>query len=140
MQLAIGRKERRVLRDSIPKYHAPNMKEIEKVRRLPPGSDVLAYREKSAWQGYKLSSVEDSTVNVILPSRKISTFGMNCVRQLNEDVEKERGIALFFLARRMLFKMISTKIMYRHLCRETSPVKIIMIHERRKFPTCKNYN
>lgn len=87
--LATKMKARRVIKDSVRKYHAPSMREIEKLRRLPPGSDVLVHREKIGWKKYSLSSVKDNEVQVVLPSGKISSFGIHCVRQFHDQEELE---------------------------------------------------
>lgn len=92
--LATKLKSRRIIKDSIRKYHSPSSIEIEKVRRLVPGSDVLVYREKEGWKRYELSSVEGNDVKVKLPSGKISTFGIHNVRKLYDDESKTDAKAL----------------------------------------------
>ncbi len=63
------------------------MDEIEKIRRLPPGSDVLVYREKSGWTKCKLALVKGNEVQVVLPSGKVSSFGIHMARQFYDVSE-----------------------------------------------------
>lgn len=79
MALAVKLKSRRVLKDSIRKYHSPSSIEIEKVRRMVPGNDVLVYCEKTGWTRYELASVSENDIQVKLPSGKFSTFGIHNV-------------------------------------------------------------
>lgn len=60
--LEIKLKAPRIVKDSIRKCHAPNMEEIEKARRLLPGSDVIVNRENAGWKQYKLASVSENDV------------------------------------------------------------------------------
>lgn len=53
------------------------MKEIQKMSRLPPGKTVIVYREKTRWKLYKLVKPRDTEVDVVVPSGKISAFGIN---------------------------------------------------------------
>lgn len=82
MALVVKLKSRRVIKDSIRKYHSPNSTEIEKVPKLSPGTSVLVYREKTGWTQYELASVSENDVQVRLPSGKISTFGIHNLRKL----------------------------------------------------------
>ena len=63
-----------------------NALEIETVRQLPPGSNVLVFREKEGWKQYTLAKVDGNNVNVILPSGLITAFGIHNVRPfVSED-------------------------------------------------------
>lgn len=80
-KLAERMKARRVIRDSMRITKSPNQEEILALRRLPPGSFVLVYREKKKmWMKYKLVSVSENNVTVVLPGGKHSTFGIHCAR------------------------------------------------------------
>ena len=78
-------KSRRILRDSMKLKNSVNDEEIEKVRRLQTGSQVMVFREKEGWKLYPLAKVDGNNVNVILPSGLVSSFAIHNVRAFNEN-------------------------------------------------------
>ena len=50
------------------------------MKSLPPGHDVLVFREEHGWTPYPLVRVINNNVDVILPSGNISTFAIRFVR------------------------------------------------------------
>lgn len=79
----------RLIRDSSCYRNSPSILEIEKVRQLPPGTDVLVYREKIEWMPYTLVLVHGNSVDIILPSGKISRFSINMVKPFYRSELKE---------------------------------------------------
>ena len=92
-KLAEKMRARRVIRDSMSPGHAPSMKEVEKIRCLPPGTDVLVFLENTGWVQYKLAEVKGNEVGVILHSGKISYFGIHMVRKLYENDDQQSSVS-----------------------------------------------
>ncbi len=86
-KLAVKMKARSKIKERVRKYYAPNVQEVEKIRRLPPGTEVLVFREKYGWKKYKVAAVEENNVEFVLPSKNISPFGIHCARQLFDAAE-----------------------------------------------------
>eukprot|EP00171_Calliarthron_tuberculosum_P022600 IDg22600t1 len=84
-KLASERKARRLIRDAARRRQGPNSEEMEKVRRLRPGSNVLVHREKTGWQIYELIRVEGNDVLVRLPSGHTSRFAIHNVHRYFES-------------------------------------------------------
>lgn len=76
-KLVLRMKAKRIVNESKKIRNSPSMNEIEKVRTLPPGSEVLVYREELGWKKYPFVRTIGNSVDVVLPSRKISTFPIN---------------------------------------------------------------
>jgi len=78
------------LRLDIPKLtrsrNSPNTAALDKIRRLPPGKEVLVFREPGGWIPYPLVRVVRNSVDVILPSGKISSFPIN-VHSINAPLK-----------------------------------------------------
>lgn len=84
-KLAIKMKARRIIRDGAKRQNSLNGVDIETVRRLAPGSQVLVYREKKGWVKYTMAKIDGNNVNVVLPSGLISSFGIHNVRPFIEN-------------------------------------------------------
>jgi len=92
-KLATAMKSRRMVKNAMRVRNVPSITEMEKVRNLPPGHEVIVYREGDGWSKYVLVRAHETSVDVILPSGKISTFALNVVRPYytEEDSEKQSG-------------------------------------------------
>lgn len=77
-------KARRTLRDAVMLRNTASCLEMQKVSQLPPGHNVLVFRENEGWKRYTMVRVRDHEVDVVLSSGRISTFGLNCVRPYYE--------------------------------------------------------
>jgi len=82
-------KARRLLRDSTRSRNSPNAAAIEKIRSLPAGQEVLVFREPGGWIPYTLVRVVRNSVDVILPSGKISSFPINVVRPFHKRTTED---------------------------------------------------
>ncbi len=78
--MVVKMKARRALRDSMRTRNVPSVTEIEKVRNLQPGRDVLAYRETEGWTPCTFVRVRSNNVVIILSSGRIASFYINIGR------------------------------------------------------------
>ena len=87
-ELVIKMKERKLLRDSSRLRNTKTIKQMEKVKPLPPGHPVFVERGKNRWKRYTLVRIMGKNVDVILPSGKMSTFSINIVHPYNETQQQ----------------------------------------------------
>jgi hypothetical protein len=63
----------------------PDIMEIERLKTLPPGSSIRAYREKEGWIQCKLLRVRGHQVEFLLPSGRKSSATIAAVRAMNAE-------------------------------------------------------
>lgn len=80
----------RMLRDVMRSRNCPCSIKIEKIRRLPPGQEVLMYHERESSIVYKMLLVRNNNVDMMFQSGKIASFVINLVRSY--DTEQSHDI------------------------------------------------
>lgn len=93
-QIVMQLNARHKVRDSMKNRNSPSIIEIERIRALEPGQKVLVHQEKVGWTPFTLVRVAETTVDVILPSGKITTFGINKVRPFLSPDDKVQNAVL----------------------------------------------
>lgn len=78
-------KVQRTIKDRAKVHSIQGHTEIEKVRTLHSGNQVLVYQEASRWREYELVKVSGHEAKVVMPSGKISSFPINMIRPLCEE-------------------------------------------------------
>lgn len=70
--------------------HTPSMVELNHVRHMPTGHDILVYREKEGWKRYTPVRVRDNEVVVILPNGIIFNFAICSIRPYYSILKDEK--------------------------------------------------
>ena len=81
----------RQVRDAARRANEPDMRALEAVRILSPGSTVLVHREYEGWLEYPLECTDYNTAIVELRGGRRSTFSLDTVRQLLSEESRKAG-------------------------------------------------
>lgn len=82
-------KAKTLLNDIMHHRNSPSISEMDKVKNLAPVQKVLVFRESEGCIPYTLVRGTGNTVDLILPSGRISGFSLNMFKPFNQGDEEK---------------------------------------------------